>query len=92
MTTSNKEQPPRFRLSRLAWTGVLIFAVGSGPLLVTLVLAALGLTKDPNPNPIGFGILAFLTFWPSVALMAGGLITSIVRYRSARKQFYDPVA
>ena len=91
MNSFNKEQPPRFRLSRISWVGVLIFAVGSGPLLVTLVLAALGLTRDPNPNPIGFGIMAFLTFWPSVALIAGGLITSMVRYRSARKQFYDRI-
>ena len=92
MKASDQEQPPRFRVSRLAWVGVLIFAVGSGPLLVTLVLAALGLTRDPNPNPIGFGILAFLTFWPSVALIAGGLISSIVRYCSARKQFHARVA
>jgi hypothetical protein len=37
------------------------------------VLASLGLTKDPNPNPVGFGIMAFLTFWPSVILMIVGV-------------------
>jgi ethanolamine transporter EutH len=89
MNESGKKQPPTFRLSRLFWVGVLILAVGSGPLLVTILLAALGLTKDPNPNPVGFGILAFLMFWPSVALIVGGLVASISQYRSARKRFYD---
>jgi hypothetical protein len=38
--------------------------LGSGPLLGIIVAAKLGLTHDPNPNPIAFGILAGLTFWP----------------------------
>jgi hypothetical protein len=52
--------------------GVALFVIGSGPLLVTILLANLGLTRDPNPNPIGFGLLAFLTFWPSILLMVIG--------------------
>ena len=46
--------------------------IGTGPLLAVMLLANLGLTRDPNPNPIGLGILAFLTFWPSVILMVLG--------------------
>jgi hypothetical protein len=38
-----------------------------------IALARLGLTKDPNPNPVGFGILAFLTFWPGIFLVIVGL-------------------
>jgi len=38
-----------------------------------LVAAKMGWTADPNPNPIGFGILAFLSFWPSVLLLALGI-------------------
>jgi hypothetical protein len=49
---------------------------GSGPLLVVILLANLGLTRDPNPNPVGFGILAFLTFWPGVILLVLGFLTS----------------
>jgi hypothetical protein len=58
--------PPRFRFTTLFWVGLGLFVVGTGPLLAVILLSALGLTKDPNPNPIGFGLLAFLTFYPSV--------------------------
>jgi hypothetical protein len=79
--------PPRFRFTTLFWVGLGLFVVGTGPLLAVILLSALGLTKDPNPNPIGFGLLAFLTFYPSVGLMVGGLVSSVKRHRAARKQF-----
>lgn len=44
--------------------------------MTVILLARFGLTKDPNPNPIGFGILAFLTLWPSVIMMIVGVTTS----------------
>ena len=56
--------------------GLLLLVVGTGPLLAIIAAAKLGLTSDPNPNPIGFGILAFFTFWPGVILMILGLVTS----------------
>lgn len=77
---------PRFRLSKLFWIGIGVFVVGVGPLLLVILLASLGI-GDPNPNPIGPGILAFFAFWPSIGLVAAGLIVSIVRYCSARKDF-----
>ncbi len=92
MTEPMKSNPPGFRLSFLFWTGLILFVVGSGPLLVIILLAALGMTRDPNPNPVGLGILAFLTFWPSVGLMLGGLRTSVRRYRAAREQSFNQVA
>ncbi len=92
MDEANGKQPPRFRLSGLFWIGVVVFALGSGPLLITVLLARLGLTGDPNPNPVGFGIMAMLTFYPSIALVLGGLATSIVRYRSQRKRFNNHAA
>ena len=59
--------------NRLFRAGFILFVVGSGPLLAIIAAASLGLTRDPNPNPVGFGILAALTFWPSIGLMAAGL-------------------
>jgi hypothetical protein len=53
--------------------GAVMFALGCGPLLAVIGLAELGLSADPNPNPVGFGIMAFFTFWPSVILMAVGI-------------------
>ena len=76
---------PRFRLSRVFWIGLILFMVGSGPLLTVILLAWLGVTDDPNPNPIGFGILAFLTFWPSVILVIVGGVQSYTRYKSAQR-------
>ena len=61
--------------SRYFVAGALLFLIGTGPLLTVILLANLGLTRDPNPNPIGLGILAFLTFWPSVILMVLGYLT-----------------
>lgn len=62
----------RYLRSRLFKIGLVLFILGSGPLLLIIVAASLGLTRDPNPNPVGPGILAMLTFWPSVICMAIG--------------------
>jgi hypothetical protein len=51
------------------WIGWILLILGTGPVLVIMALAALGLTEDPNPNPIGPGILAMFTFYPSIALI-----------------------
>jgi hypothetical protein len=63
----------RFLKSKLVIAGLILFAAGSGPLLVTILLAAFGMTKDPNPNPVGFGLLAAFTFWPSLLLLGMGI-------------------
>ena len=80
-----KNQGIRFRDSKLLWTGALTFLVGSGPLLVSLLAEAQGLTRDPNPNRVGFGILAMLTFWPGIAMMAAGVI-SVLAWRGELRQ------
>lgn len=56
--------------SRTVRIGLAIVVVGAGPLFSVLIAAKLGLTKDPNPNPLGLGILAMLTFWPGLLTAA----------------------
>ncbi len=62
----------RYFQSRLFKIGFWLFILGCGPLLGIIILAAVGLWPDPNPNPIGPGLLAFFTFWPAVICMALG--------------------
>jgi len=69
------------RMSRFFWIGLVLLCVGTGPLLIVILAAQLGLTRDPNPNPVGFGILALFTFWPSVLL----IVVGIVRTRRKRR-------
>lgn len=48
--------------------------LGSGPLVGIILLASLGLWPDPNPNPIGPGLLFFFTFWPAVVCLVVGFV------------------
>jgi len=64
--------------ARLFLSGLILLLVGSGPLVTVGVAASLGFTADPNPNPILFGILAFMTFTPAVLLVLGGAIVFAV--------------
>jgi hypothetical protein len=41
-------------------------------------LASVGLWPDPNPNPIGPGLLFFFTFWPAMICIAIG-VRQVVR-------------
>ena len=58
--------------SRLVRYGTIGLICGTGPLLVAVAVAHL--RGDPNPNPIGPGILAGLTIWPSVICLVVGLV------------------
>ena len=60
--------------SKLVLVGLGLLIFGSGPLLVIIALAELGLWPDPNPNPIGPGLLAALTFWPGVICLCIGIM------------------
>jgi hypothetical protein len=59
--------------------GVLI--LGAAPLVFIIVAAAVGLWPDPNPNPIGPGLLFFFTFWPGVLCV----IVGVIRVRLSRR-------
>jgi hypothetical protein len=75
---SKGSSPRKFRVSTLVWIGLTMMVVGTTPLLLVLWL-----TKDPNPNPVGPGILSFLTFWPGLGLVIEGIIRSFCRDKSA---------
>ncbi|HMD31079.1 MAG TPA: hypothetical protein VKG84_04150 [Candidatus Acidoferrales bacterium] len=75
MNSTGIAKSRRYRDSWLVRTGVTLLVIGSGPLLLVIAAADLGLTRDPNPNPVGFGILAGITFWPAVILIAAGMVS-----------------
>jgi hypothetical protein len=60
--------------NRLVRWGAILLLLGTGPLFLIIIAAAAGLWPDPNPNPIGPGLLAFFTFWPALALIAVGML------------------
>jgi hypothetical protein len=59
--------------SKLVRAGLALLVIGTGPLLSIILAAKLGFTDDPNPNPVIFGILAMLTFWPSLIMIGIGV-------------------
>ena len=63
------------------WTrvGIGLLVVGAGPLLFIILAAAVGLWPDTNPNPVGPGLLFFVTFWPAVIC----IVIGVVRVRRA---------
>jgi hypothetical protein len=66
--------PIPLRRNRWLKTGIALVVLGWGPLIGIVVLSSLGLWPDPNPNPVGPGLLFFITFWPAVVCLAvGGL-------------------
>lgn len=54
--------------------GLVLVVLGWGPLLAIIVLAAVGLWPDPNPNPIGPGLLFFFTAWPAIIYLVIGVV------------------
>lgn len=63
-----------YQRNRWLQIGLALVVFGWGPLAAIILLAAVGLWPDPNPNPIGPGLLFFFTFWPAVICLAIGLI------------------
>lgn len=70
-----------FRLPPLFWIGLAILVVGGAPLFVFMVADMLGFVADPNPNPIGLGLLFFVSFWIGVGVMAIGVVRALLAGR-----------
>jgi hypothetical protein len=60
--------------------GLGLLVVGAGPLCFIVAAAAVGLWPDPNPNPIGPGLLFALTFWPALIC----IVVGVIRVRRSR--------
>ena len=69
--------------STLVKVGVVLLIVGAAPLVFIIAAAALGVWPDPNPNPIGPGLLFFVTFWPAIICIVVGVIRVRIRNRRA---------
>jgi hypothetical protein len=59
--------------------GIGLLLVGAAPLLSVIITADLGMISDPNPNPIGPGLLFFATVWPALGLIAFGTVGLLTR-------------
>lgn len=75
---------PGFLANRWVRTGLALVLFGWGPLWAIVLLDRLGLWPDPNPNPIGPGLLFFVTFWPALACLAIGAGQVLWRRLKAR--------
>ncbi len=72
----------RFLESWLVRVGLAVFVLCPLPLVGVIAASSLGLTSDPNPNPIGFGLLfAAGGVVATVLLTAGTLITELAMRR-----------
>jgi hypothetical protein len=58
--------------NRFFKVGTIIALIGWTPLLAIILLASVGLWPDPNPNPIGPGLLFFVSFWPALVCLGIG--------------------
>jgi hypothetical protein len=71
-----------YRKNRFVQIGFWLLVIGAGPLFGIIFLAEIGLWPDSNPNPIGPGLLFFLTFWPAVICMSIGIFQVWRKQRS----------
>lgn len=60
--------------SRLVQGGLAMLILGTGRLPFITAVAVIGLWSDPNPNPIGPGMLVLLTFWLGLICLALGIV------------------
>ena len=73
---------PKLLSSRWLWIGLALLLVGTGPLVVAIVYSMV--RGDPNPNPVGPGMCAGFTFWPSIGMIVVGLVAGHRRAKSER--------
>lgn len=72
-----------FFSNRWSKIGVGLVVFGWGPLFLIIFLAAIGLWPDPNPNPIGPGLLFVITSWPAIICLGVGAYQTWRKNREA---------
>jgi 4-amino-4-deoxy-L-arabinose transferase-like glycosyltransferase len=65
---------PTYLRSRWVRAGLALLLLGSTPLLTIILAAQLGLWPDPNPNPIGPGLLFFGSAVVATVCLAVGAV------------------
>lgn len=60
----------KLRGSRLFLAGAALLTVGTAPLLLYILYELV--TGSTGGNPIGLGLLFFVSFWPAIILMGIG--------------------
>jgi hypothetical protein len=55
----------------ILYIGVAILVFGCGPVLIIGMLSEIGI-GDPNPNPVGPGMLAAISFLPGICITCLG--------------------
>jgi hypothetical protein len=70
---SGEDQPAYLR-SWWVRTGLALLLIGSTPLLVIILTAQVGLWPDPNPNPVGAGLLFFFAALLATICLAIGAV------------------
>jgi hypothetical protein len=63
--------------------GLVLVVLGWGPLFAIIGLASIQLWPDPDPNPVGPGLLFFVTFWPAVICLGIGAVQVARRRKQA---------
>jgi len=71
---------------RSTWirAGLAVLIIGALPLLAVGAAASLGLTRDPNPNPVGFGLLFFAAGVVACLLVLVGIVRVALAERGAQ--------
>jgi hypothetical protein len=71
---------------RSTWirAGLVVLVVGALPLLAVGLAASLGLTRDPNPNPIGLGLLFLASGVLACVLVLVGIVRVAIASRAER--------
>jgi len=77
MADASAPTAPTFGKSRWIRFGLVGLVLGTGPLLLAVAISYW--RGDNHPNPVGPGLLAMVTFWPSVSLILIGVVLTIVR-------------
>lgn len=69
--------------SKIFKAGAVLFGVGITPLLLYVLFEAV--TGKTGGNPVGLGLLFFVTFWPAVIMMIAGAVSALLRKDKARE-------